>query len=220
LARGAIAKLLDSRFKKPAPRSRACPHLTCHACLAPPKPFPIAISGCTELNTTANRLIVVREDKRVRLFTKNGNDWTGRFPWIVEAALKNRRKQFVIDGEAVILGVDGVPDFNALHSGGHDAEVQLYAFDCLVLEGEDLRNLPLSMRKTRLARLLARRPDGIFVADFERGEIGPGLFRKACEFGLEGIVSKRSDRPYRAGRSKDWIKVKNRTHPAMSRVMD
>jgi bifunctional non-homologous end joining protein LigD len=220
LARGAIAKLLDSRFKKPAPRSRACPHLTCHACLAPPKPFPIAISGCTKLNTTANRLIVVREDKRVRLFTRNGNDWTGRFPWIVEAALKNRRKQFVIDGEAVILGVDGVPDFNALHSGGHDAEVQLYAFDCLVLEGEDLRNLPLSMRKTRLARLLARRPDGIFVADFERGEIGPGLFRKACEFGLEGIVSKRSDRPYRAGRSKDWIKVKNRTHPAMSRVMD
>jgi bifunctional non-homologous end joining protein LigD len=152
LARGAIAKLLDSRFKKPAPRSRACPHLTCHACLAPPKPFPIAISGCTELNTTANRLIVVREDKRVRLFTKNGNDWTGRFPWIVEAALKNRRKQFVIDGEAVILGVDGVPDFNALHSGGHDAEVQLYAFDCLVLEGEDLRKLPLSMRKTNLQK--------------------------------------------------------------------
>jgi bifunctional non-homologous end joining protein LigD len=145
-------------------------------------------------------------------------DWP--LPWIVEAALKNRRRQFVIDGEAVILGVDGVPDFNALHSGRHDDEVQLYAFDCLVLEGEDLRKLPLSMRKTRLARLLARRSDGIFVADFERGEIGPDLFRKACEFGLEGIVSKRGDLPYRAGRSKDWIKVKNRMHPAMSRLMD
>jgi ATP-dependent DNA ligase len=70
------------------------------------------------------------------------------------------------------------------------------------------------------ARLLARRPEGIFAADFERGEIGPDLFRKACEFGLEGIVSKRSDRPYRAGRSKDWIKVKNRMHPAMDQVMD
>jgi hypothetical protein len=52
------------------------------------------------------------------------------------------------------------------------------------------------------------------------GEIGPDLFRKACEFGLEGLVSKRADRPYRAGRSKDWVKVKNRKHPAMSRAMD
>jgi len=76
------------------------------------------------------------------------------------------------------------------------------------------------MRKTNLDRLLARRPDGIFTDTFERGAIGPDLFGKACEFGLEGIVSKRSDRPYRAGRSKDWIKVKNRTHPAMDRVMD
>ena len=170
-----------------------------------------------EVKYDGYRLIVVREYKQVRLFTKNGNDWTSRFPWIVESALKNRRKQFVIDGEAVILGVDGVPDFNALHSRKHDDEVQLYAFDCLVLDGEDLRQLPLSMRKTNLARLLARRPDGIFVADFERGEIGPDLFRKACEFGLEGIVSKRSDRPYRAGRSKDWVKVKNRKHPAVGR---
>ena len=129
-------------------------------------------------------------------------------PWIVESALKNGRQRFVIDGEAVILGVDGVPDFNALHSRKHDDEVQLYAFDCLALDGEDVRELPLSMRKTNLAR----RPEGIFVADYERGEIGPDLFRKVCEFGLEGIVSKRSDRPYRAGRSKDWVKVKNRTH--------
>jgi bifunctional non-homologous end joining protein LigD len=173
-----------------------------------------------EVKYDGYRLIVVREDKRVRLFTRNGNDWTSRFPWIVDAALKNRRKQFVIDGEAVILGVDGVPDFNALHSRKHDHEVQLYAFDCLALDGEDLRELPLSLRKTNLARLLARRPDGIFVADFESGEIGPDLFRKACEFGLEGIVWKRTDRPYRAGRSKDWIKVKNRTHPAMDRVME
>jgi hypothetical protein len=57
------------------------------------------------------------------------------------------------------------------------------------------------MRKTNLDRLLALRPDGIFVAPFEQGEIGPDLFRKACEFGLEGLVSKRADPPYRAGRS-------------------
>jgi hypothetical protein len=57
------------------------------------------------------------------------------------------------------------------------------------------------MRKTNLQRLLARRPDGIFVPPFKQGEIGPDLFRKACEFGLEGLVSKRRDRPYRGGPS-------------------
>jgi len=73
------------------------------------------------------------------------------------------------------------------------------------------------MRKANLARLLRGRPEGIFINAFEQDEIGPDLFRKACEFGLEGLVSKHRDRPYQSGRSKHWIKVKNRKHPAMSR---
>jgi bifunctional non-homologous end joining protein LigD len=85
---------------------------------------------------------------------------------------------------------------------------------------KDLRTLPLQLRKTNLARLLARRPEGIFVSEFERGEIGPDLFRAACSFGLEGLVSKRRDRPYRSGRSPDWVKVKNRQHPAIERVKE
>jgi bifunctional non-homologous end joining protein LigD len=129
-------------------------------------------------------------------------------------------KQFVIDGEAVILGVDGRSDFDALHSGKHNEEVQLYAFDMLAGDGDDMRQLPLSMRKANLARLLARRSEGIFIAPFEQGEIGPDLFRAACNMGLEGLVSKRRDRPYQAGRSKYWLKVKNRKHPAISRVME
>jgi ATP-dependent DNA ligase len=99
-----------------------------------------------------------------------------------------------------------------LHSRQRDKEVQLYAFDVLALDGEDLRKLPVSLRKTNLAQLLRGRPDGIFVAPFEQGEIGPDLFRAACDMGLEGMVSKRADRPYRAGRSKDWVKIKNRKH--------
>ncbi len=91
---------------------------------------------------------------------------------------------------------------------------------CLPSKASNLRSLPLSMRKTNLQRLLARRPEGIFVAPFEAGEIGPDLFRAACRMGLEGLVSKRRDRPYQAGRSKHWIKVKNRKHPAMSRVAE
>src|SRR6187455_1495172 len=76
---------------------------------------------------------------------------------------------------AMPISVDGRSDFN-----GCDAEVQFYAFDILASDGEDLRKLPLSMRKTNLARLLARRVDGIHLAPFEQGEIGPDLFRHAC----------------------------------------
>lgn len=84
----------------------------------------------------------------------------------------------MIDGEAVVLGVDGVSDFNALHSRKHDHEVQFCAFDTLAEGGDDLRMLPLSMRKANLERLLARRPEGVFVNPFERGELGPDLFER------------------------------------------
>jgi bifunctional non-homologous end joining protein LigD len=104
-----------------------------------------------EIKYDGYRLLVQREGKRVRLLTRNAHDWTERYPLIVEAALRNRQASFVIDGEAVLLGVDGISDFNGLHSRHHDEEVQLYAFDVLALDG-DLRKLPLSLRKTNLAR--------------------------------------------------------------------
>jgi ATP-dependent DNA ligase len=153
-----------------------------------------------EIKHDGYRLIVQREGKRVRLFTRNGHDWTDRYPFIVEAALRNRISSFVLDGEAVLLGIDGVSDFDGLHSRQHDDEVQLYAFDILAMDGEDLRKLPLHLRKNNLARLLARRPQGIFVSEFEQGEIGPDLFRKACEFGLEGLVSSTASAPIEPGR--------------------
>jgi len=140
-----------------------------------------------EIKHDGYRLIVQREAERVRLFTRNGHDWSEHYPRIVEAALRDRNSSFVLDGEAVLLGVDGVSDFNGLHSRKHDHEVEFYAFDMLVSDGEDLRKLPLSMRKTKLARLLARRVDGIHLAPFEQGEIGPDLFRHACLMGLEGL---------------------------------
>jgi ATP-dependent DNA ligase len=170
-----------------------------------------------EIKYDGYRIRLEREGDRVRLITRGGYNWTDRYPWIVEAARRIRQKRFVLDGEAVILGVDGVSDFNALHSRKYDNEVRFCAFDILFEGDDDLRKLPLYLRKTNLQRLLARRPDGIFVSPFERGEIGPDLFRAACRMGLEGLVSKRRDRPYQAGRSKHWVKVKNRKHPAMER---
>jgi ATP-dependent DNA ligase len=115
-----------------------------------------------EVKYDGYRLRVERDGDRVRLFTRNGYDWTSRYPWIVEAARKIRQKRFVADGEAVILGVDGIADFDALHSRQHDEEVQFCAFDILVEGGHDLRKLPLHLRKTSLQRLLARPSRGHF----------------------------------------------------------
>lgn len=142
----------------------------------------------------------------MRLFTKNGHDCTDRCPFIVEAASRIRSGSFVLDGEAVLLGADGISDFDGLVSRRHDAEVELYAFDVLALDGADLRQLALHLRKNHLARLLARRIDGIFISPFEQGEIGPDLFRHACKFGLEGLVSKHRERSCRAEPSPNWIK--------------
>jgi bifunctional non-homologous end joining protein LigD len=182
------------------------------------KAVPAGTDWLHEIKHDGYRLIVVRDGDRVRLFTRNGYDWSRRYPWIFESALRIRTKQFV--SEAVVLGLEGHSDFGALHSGKSDAEVHFYAFDMLAGDGEDMRSLPLSMRKTNFARLLSRRTDGIFVAPFEQGEIGPDLFRAACNMGLEGLVSKRRDRPYRAGPSKHWIKVKIPASAAMTRAKE
>lgn len=162
---------------------------------------------------------VVRDGKDVKVFSRSGLDWTWRYPFIVESALKMRQKRFVIDGEICVLDVQGISDFNALHSNRHNEEAQLYAFDLVALEGDDLREQPLFERKEKLAKLLRGRPQGIFVAPFESGEIGPDLFEAACRMGLEGLVSKHRERRYRP-KTCDWVKVKNRAHPAFSRVAD
>jgi bifunctional non-homologous end joining protein LigD len=109
---------------------------------------PAGLDWLHEIKQDGYRLIAQRDGKRVR---KNGHDWSGRFPRIVEAALRHRSSSFVLDGEAVLLGVDGISDFNGLHSRKHDEEVELYAFDILVGDGEDLRSLPLHLRKNNLA---------------------------------------------------------------------
>jgi len=93
----------------------------------------------------------------------------------------------------------------------------LYAFDLLAGEGEDHRQLPLGLRKVGLAQLLTHEVNGIFIAEYEQGDIGDVLFRAACNM---GIVSKHLDRAYGAGRCKHWIKIKNPAHPAYSRVRD
>jgi ATP-dependent DNA ligase len=181
---------------------------------------PVGPDWLHEVKHDGYRMMLIRDGDRVRLRSKGGLDWTKRFPLIAETARRIRQNQFILDGEVVVLGVDGISDFSALHSGRHDDVAQFYAFDMLAGDGDDYRRLALGLRKTNLARLLARRSEGIHAAPFEQGEIGPDLFRHACLMGLEGIVSKHLERAYGAGRCTHWRKIKNRKHPAFRRVQD
>ncbi|WPM83741.1 DNA ligase [Bradyrhizobium sp. 62B] len=144
-----------------------------------------------EIKYDGYRLRVERSGKDVRLLTRNGHNWTSRFPWIVEAALKNREQQFVVDGEAVVLGVDGVSDFNALHSRKCDHEVQLYAFDILALGGEDRLNSP--PRSSNFAK--SRRTSERSRTFLERGR--SGRLDEACARlgGLGTCCRTRTDLP-------------------------
>jgi bifunctional non-homologous end joining protein LigD len=183
------------------------------------KAVPAGDDWIHEVKYDGYRGCIVRDGRDVKVLSRSGLDWTWRFPWIAETALKIRHQRFMIDGEICVLDLQGVSDFDALHSNRHNDEAQLYAFDILALDGDDLRDLPLFQRKDRLETLLRGRPEGIFVAPFERGEIGPDLFGAACRMSLEGIVSKHRDRRYRP-RTCEWRKIKNRAHPAFRRVMD
>jgi ATP-dependent DNA ligase len=115
----------------------------------------------------------------------------------------------MIDGEAVVFVDEGRSDFHALLTRRGWAEAAFVAFDLLRLGGDDLRQRPLERRREALARLIAsRRGDGILFSEalVEEGEV---VFAKACELGLEGIVSTREGSLYRSGKSRNWLKTKN-----------
>jgi bifunctional non-homologous end joining protein LigD len=181
---------------------------------------PVGPEWLHELKHDGFRLIITRDGDRVRLFTRRGYEWSHRFPRIIDQARRLKPGMFVIDAEAVFCSDDGVSDFDRLISRRVDADVFAYGFDLLALDGDDLRLQPLERRKAKLAKVLARSVDGILLTEHIDGELGAVMFKHVCRMGLEGIVSKRRDKPYVAGRSKHWIKVKNPASPAALRVWE
>lgn len=170
-----------------------------------------------EIKHDGFRLMVRREGARVRCFTKGGHDWADRFPGIVEAASRLKAASFLIDGEAVICREDGYSDFNALRGRRRDHEAVLIAFDLIEHQGDDLRDLPLMARKQRLARLLGKADSALRFNEHLAHDDGAVVFDHACRMGLEGIVSKRLDAPYRSGPSRTWLKSKNPLSEAVRR---
>ncbi len=164
-----------------------------------------------EIKLDGYRLLARKEHRHVTLTTRSGQDWTARFPGIAQAMAKLPARSALLDGEAVALDTRGRSNFQKLQRalGGADTSLALYAFDLLALDGWDLRDAPLLERK-RLLRSLLAGGDGTSVVrfcDHVRGR-GPAFHREACAEGLEGVVSKRADAPYRSLRTKSWLKSK------------
>ena len=180
---------------------------------------PVGPGWVHEIKHDGYRLQIHLRDGRVRLFTRNGHDWSDRYPWIIADVAGLPVKHAVFDAECCCAGPDGVTDFNVLHSHLNDSSAFAYAFDLLAVDGADIRLPPLSQRRKQLVRLLRKAKPSIRLSE-HIAEDGPLVFAHACRLGLEGIVSKKIDAPYRSGRAKSWIKTKNQNAAAYMRVED
>jgi len=183
------------------------------------KRAPVGPDWVYELKHDGYRLMVRKAGVDVRIYSRNGADFTARFPRLVAAARKLRATSALLDGEGIVYDQHGMPSFALVHSKEYDREVSLIAFDLLELNGEDVRPQPLIERKRRLHHLVKPVRDGIEFSEHLDGD-GAAIFQAACSHGHEGIVAKRLDLPYESGRSKRWIKIKNPDSPAMKRLED
>jgi len=168
-----------------------------------------------EIKFDGYRILCRVENGEARFLTREAQDWTHRFKGLVKVAEELSAHQLFLDGEIVALDANGVNDFQLLQNSlkqNNSANLVYYIFDLLHLDGRDLTSKPLLARKEELRNILPplrRSTTGPALCSSEYW-IGRGeeLFHKACTMGLEGIVSKRKDEPYRTGRGKDWLKIK------------
>jgi len=164
-----------------------------------------------ELKYDGYRIEARKAGDDITLFSRNGLDWTVRFPAISKALLTLPCESALIDGEAAFVLPSGITDFKSLqeHIDTPSPSIRYFAFDLLFLDGKDLRKEPLAERKARLHTLMAAKgvSDYLVYSDHVVGS-GPEFYDKASAAHLEGIMSKRADAPYRSGRGKSWLKIK------------
>ncbi|RUV04141.1 ATP-dependent DNA ligase [Mesorhizobium sp. M6A.T.Cr.TU.017.01.1.1] len=155
--------------------------------------------------------IVINSPEDIRVFTKTGKDWTRKYLGIVEAARELAVENAIIDGEALVTNIAGMPDFNALQNAVHSNRYAMYlcAFDMLHLNGQDLRDIGCEARREILSGII--KPN----SRIQFSEAMPGdaksIFYLVEQIELEGIVSKRPDSKYRSGPTTNWLKTKSFT---------
>ena len=162
------------------------------------------------------RILARRDASRIRLITRNGYDFSGRFPLIVAAITALPVRSCALDGKAIACDENGLSVFETIRWRQPNRSVTLCAFDLIELDGEDLRRKAIEERKRLLARLLESARAWIALNQYYEGD-GAIIYKHACALGCEGIVSKRLGSPYRAGRVDHWLKIKNPAAPAVKR---
>jgi bifunctional non-homologous end joining protein LigD len=163
-----------------------------------------------EIKHDGYRLMARRDSVGIRLITRRGNDWSDRFPLVIEAV--NHLKSSTARWCAATVAA-----FHVLRRRRDEPEAFLYAFDLLELDGMDLRREPIEVRKATLVSILRKSRHGVRLNEHLEHDCGLTVFQHACKMGLEGIVSKRLGSRYRSGRSPDWLKLKNPAAPAVRR---
>jgi bifunctional non-homologous end joining protein LigD len=192
---------------------------------------PNAADWTYEVKFDGYRVLARMDDEGVRLYTRNGNDWSAKMPHLVKALGKLKVPGTWIDGEIVVLADNGAPSFQALQNafeGDRTGNIVFYAFDLPFVAGRDLREEPLTVRRALLEQLLKAASDGPvrFSAAFDAPP--KDLVASACKMGLEGIIAKRRNASYVSRRADTWLKIKcarrqefvivGYTDPAGSRV--
>ena len=161
-----------------------------------------------EVKHDGYRTVLIIERRKARAYTRNGFDWTGRYPGITKAAAKLACRSAIIDGEVILQNERGVSDFESLKSAirWRPQKLIFCAFDILHLNGRDLRDQPLLARRAKLKELVQSEHPFMFSEEF----IGDAaaFFQACADHQLEGIVSKLASSKYRSGRSKTWLKTK------------
>ncbi len=163
-----------------------------------------------ELKLDGYRIQARKQGADVKLLTRTGLDWTHRMKTIASEIEALPAKVLLLDGEVVVLADDGTTSFADLQAAfqeGVRKPLTYFVFDCLHVDGHNLRNLPLIERKAILAKLLASAGESIRLSEHLDGD-GDAIFRNACALQAEGIVSKRAQSKYVSGRTSDWLKVK------------
>jgi bifunctional non-homologous end joining protein LigD len=176
---------------------------------------PLGSDWLYEAKWDGYRLAIHIEPKGVRVITRGGHDWTNRFPTIAGAAKELGVATAILDGEAVVMDEHGRSNFGALQRslggrGGKRASTEslLYAFDLLYLDGHDLTGTELAVRRHLLEDLIPGGGDGTIRFSEEIDLPAEDLLEHACRHRMEGIIAKHRDRPYRSGRTGDWLKIK------------
>lgn len=166
-----------------------------------------------ELKYDGFRLQVHVADRTAHLYSKSGEDFTSRYPLIAGVGERLRVRSAVIDGELIACTEDGRPDFYALLAR-RPAPLCVVCFDLLMLDGLDLRPLPLHIRRAKLAPLIAEGTTFILSQEYRDGD---ALLAMAEQAGLEGIVSKKRESAYVAGPTSTWLKTKTAAWRAANR---